>query len=226
MPRRLQLRVAAAETMSRPNLNQLAPNAHQQCRKRRSVELFYSGTVGLRPIKAYQADLSLEWYYAPHSAVTVALFGKRLRDDIYDAVQTNVDLGTIQYVGGPPGSPQAVASPFLWTITAPANGAKSEFTGFELTWQHMLQNGFGVYMQYTHTTSKGYDQFGASTGPINAAPPTTASISLIYDKGPLSADVTWDHTSSYTFACSRVHRRPGVARDLRFLRLGDRQRAL
>jgi len=90
----------------------------------------------------------------------------------------------------------------LWQITRPANGAKSEFTGYELIWQHMLPNGFGAYMQYTHTTSKGYDQSGASTGPVNAAPPTTASISLIYDKGPLSADVTWDYTSSYTFACS------------------------
>ncbi len=95
------------------------------------------------------------------------------------------------------------ARPFLWKITAPANGAKSDFTGYELIWQHMLQNGFGFYMQYTHTTSKGYDQTGASTGPVNAAPPTTISISLIYDKGPLSADVTWDHTSSYTFACSQ-----------------------
>ncbi len=206
MPQQLQLRLAAAETMSRPNLNQLAPNATNNA-ENGEPSLFYTGTVGLRPIKAYQADISLEWYYAPHSALTLALFGKRLRDDIYDAVQTNVDLGTLQYVGGPPGT--VPGTPFLWTITAPANGAKSEFTGYELTWQHMLQNGFGVYMQYTHTTSKGYDQFGASTGPVNAAPPTTASISLIYDKGPLSADVTWDHTSSYTFACSQCTDIPG-----------------
>jgi TonB-dependent receptor len=206
VPQQLQLRLAAAETMSRPNLNQLAPNATNNAING-GPQLFYTGTVGLKPIKAYQADLSLEWYYAPHSALTVALFGKRLRDDIYDAVQTNVDLGTLQYVGGPPGTKPGM--PFLWTITAPANGAKSEFTGYELTWQHMLQNGFGVYMQYTHTTSKGYDQFGASTGPVNAAPPTTASISLIYDKGPLSADVTWDYTSSYTFACSQCTDIPG-----------------
>jgi TonB-dependent receptor len=206
LPQQLQLRLAAAETMSRPNLNQLAPNATNNAQNG-DPSLFYSGTVGLKPIKAYQADLSLEWYYAPHSALTVALFGKRLRDDIYDAVQTGVNLGTLQYVGGPPGT--VPGTPFLWTISAPANGAKSEFTGYELTWQHMLQNGFGVYMQYTHTTSKGYDQSGASTGPVNAAPPTTASISLIYDKGPLSADVTWDYTSSYTYACSQCTEIPG-----------------
>ncbi len=65
------------------------------------------------------------------------------------------------------------------------------------------------YAQYTHTTSEGYDQTGASTGPVNAAPPTTASVSLIYDKGPLSADVTWDYTASYTYACSQCTEVPG-----------------
>jgi TonB-dependent receptor len=206
MPQQLQLRVAAAETMSRPNLNQLAPNSTNNAENGEPT-LDYTGTVGLRPIKATQADLSLEWYYAPHSALTAALFGKRVRDDIYTGTQTQVDLGTLQYVGGPPGT--VPGTPFLWTITAPANGAKSIYTGFELTWQHMLDNGFGVYMQYTHTTSKGYDQTGASTGAVNSAPPTTYSISLIYDKGPLSADVTYDHTSSYTYSCAQCTEVPG-----------------
>ena len=206
VPQQLQLRGAVAETMSRPNLNQLAPNSTNNA-ENGTPELDYTGTVGLRPIKATQADLSLEWYYAPHSALTVALFGKRVRDDIYTATQTSVDLGTLQYVGGPPGT--VPGTPFLWTITEPANGAKSTYTGIELTWQHMLENGFGVYMEYTHTTSKGYDQTGASTGAVNAAPPTTYSISLIYDKGPLSADVTYDHTSSYTYACSQCTEVPG-----------------
>ena len=206
MPQTLQLRGAIAETMSRPNLNQLAPNSTNNA-ENGTPELDYTGTVGLRPIKATQADLSLEWYYAPHSALTAALFGKRVRDDIYTATQTNVDLGTLQYVGGPPGT--VPGTPFLWTITEPANGAKSVYTGIELTWQHMLENGFGVYMEYTHTTSKGYDQTGASTGAVNAAPPTTYSISLIYDKGPLSADVTYDHTSSYTYACAQCTEVPG-----------------
>jgi TonB-dependent receptor len=158
--------------------------------------------VGLQPIKAWNADLSLEWYYGSHSALTAAVFGKRVTDDIYTAVYPDVDLGTLQYSGGPPGTPGIDGTAYLWQITAPANGAKSTYYGYELTWQHMWPTGFGFYAQYTHTTSKGYDETGASTGPVNSAPPETASISLVYDKGPISADVTWDHTSSYTFACS------------------------
>jgi len=205
-PQTLQLRVAAAETMSRPNLNQLAPTSTNNAINGQP-QLFYGGLAGLRPIKAYQADVSLEWYYRPHSALTAAVFGKRITDDIYTGVTTEVDLGTMQYVGGPPGT--VPGTPFLWTIQAPANGARSIYTGLELTWQHLLDNGFGVHVQYTATKSRGYDQNGNFAGAINAVPTSTVSVSLLYDKGPLAADITWDHASSYTYACSQCTEVPG-----------------
>jgi TonB-dependent receptor len=203
VPDRLQLRAALAETLARPDLNQLAPNATNNAINGQP-QLYYTGAAGLKPIKAWSADLSLEWYYQPHSALTGALFGKKVTNDIYTGTQSNVDLGTKQYVGGPPGSAAAGAgTPFLWTITAPANGAKETYTGVELSWQHFLENGFGTHAQFTHTWSKGYDQFGNSVGAVNAAPPTTFSISLIYDKGPFNVDVNWDYTSRYTLYCAQ-----------------------
>ncbi|MBS0373860.1 MAG: TonB-dependent receptor [Proteobacteria bacterium] len=205
-PGALQLRVAAAETMSRPDLNQLAPTSSNNAING-TPELYYGGLAGLRPIKAYQADLSLEWYYRPHSVLTAAVFGKRLTDDIYTGTSTFVDLGTQQYVGGPPGS--VPGTPFPWTVYAPANGARSIFTGVELTWQHILDNGFGIRTQFTSTRSRGYDQYGSFVGSINAVPPTTVTIGLLYDKGPLSADVNWDHAASYTLACSQCTEVPG-----------------
>jgi TonB-dependent receptor len=208
VPDQLQFRAAAGETMSRPNLNQLAPNSTNQAING-TPELDYTGTAGLKPIKAWSVDLSLEWYYQPHSALNAALFGKKVTNDIYTATQTSVDLGTVQYSNGPPGSPNNPSKPFLWTITAPANGAKSTYTGVELSWQHFLENGLGTHMQYTHTWSKGYDQFGNPTGAVNEAPPTTFSVSLIYDKGPFNADVNWDYTSSYTTYCSACTEVPG-----------------
>ncbi|MEP6547302.1 MAG: TonB-dependent receptor [Gammaproteobacteria bacterium] len=207
-PDKLQLRAAVAETMSRPDLNQLAPNATNNAING-DPELFYSGTAGLKPVKAWSADLSLEWYYQPHSALSAALFGKRVRDDIYSGTETSVNLGTLQYVGGPPGTPGVVGTPFLWTIYAPSNGAKSTYNGIELSWQHFLEMGLGTHMQFTHTWSKGYDQFGNPTGAVNAAPPTTFSISLIYDKGPFNADINWDYTSRYTYDCSQCTEVPG-----------------
>ena len=206
VPDRLQLRAAAAETMSRPDLDQLAPTSYNNAINGQP-QLFYGGTAGLKPIKATQVDLSVEWYYHPHSALTAAIFGKKIRDDIYTGTVANVNLGTVQCVGGPPGT--VPCTPFLWTVQAPANGAKSDFYGIELAWQHILENGFGAHAQYTHTWNKSYDQNGDPIPPINAVPPVTISAGLFYDKGRFSADVNWDYAASYEYACSQCTEVPG-----------------
>ena len=204
MPDKLQFRSAVAETMSRPDLNQLAPNSTNQAING-TPEIDYTGTAGLKPIKAWTADLSLEYYYQPHAAVTGRCSARKVTNDIYTAYAANVNLGTLEYVGGPPGTPGVTGTAFPWTVTSPANGAKETYKGVEFTWQHFLENGLGTHMEFTRTwtTSSG------STGPVNQAPPTTASVSLIYDKNPFNVDLTWDYTSRYTYACSSCTEVPG-----------------
>jgi iron complex outermembrane recepter protein len=209
VPQKVQLRAALAETMSRPDLNELAPTSTNNA-SNGTAQLFYGGTAGLKPIKATQLDFSAEWYYRPHSALTVALFGKKIRDDIYTGTLTNVNLGTISCVGGPPpASATVTCSAFPWTITEPANGAKSTFYGVELAWQHIMDNGFGAHLQYTRTENKSYDQNGNSIGAINAVPPMTMSAGLLYEKGPISADVNWDYAASFQYACAQCTEVPG-----------------
>jgi TonB-dependent receptor len=208
VPQKVQLRAAVAETMSRPDLDQLAPTSSNNA-ENGTNQLFYGGTAGLKPIKATQVDFSAEWYYQPHAAFTAALFGKKIRNDVYTGTLTNVNLGTVQCVGGPPGSAGATCNPFLWTVTQPANGAKSTFYGIELAWQHIMDNGMGAHLQYTRTENKSYDQDGNSIGAINAVPPTTISAGLLYEKGPVSADVNWDYAASFQYACSQCTEVPG-----------------
>ncbi|MGH8287618.1 MAG: TonB-dependent receptor [Steroidobacteraceae bacterium] len=203
---RLQARLAIAQTMARPNLDELAPTSSNNA-ENGTPQLYYNGTAGLKPIRANQIDVSLEWYYSPHSALTADVFAKKVTDDIYDAVESNVNLGTLQYVGGPPGT--VPGTPFLWTVTAPANGAESTYSGVELSWQEILLDGFGTRMQFTAERTRSYDQNGNFVGAINAAPPTTFTIGFFYDKGPISADVNWDHQSSFTAECSQCTEVPG-----------------
>ena len=198
VPNQLQMRAAVSETMSRPDLNQLAPNSTNLA-ENGEPQLYYTGTAGLKPIKAWNGDLDLEWYYQPHSAVTGGVFYKRVLNDIYNSATANVNLGTTQYIGGPPGT--VPGTPFLWTVYAPANGAQETFKGLEFTWQHFLENGLGTHVELTHTWE--------ALTVANAAPPTTASVSLIYAKGPLNADVTWDYTSRYNFYCTECTEVPG-----------------
>jgi iron complex outermembrane recepter protein len=200
VPDQFQLRAALGETMSRPDLNQLAPNATNNALNG-EPQLFYTGTAGLKPIKAWSADLSAEWYYRSHSALTAGVFGKKVTNDIYTGTTANVDLGTTRYIGGPPGT--VPGQPFLWTVSAPANGAQETYKGVELTWQHFLENGLGAHVEFTHTWTSN------AAGVANQAPPTTFSLSLIYDKGPFNVDVNWDYTSRYTFSCAQCTEVPG-----------------
>ena len=200
VPDRLQFRSALAETMSRPDLNQLAPNSTNEAENGTNI-ITYTGVAGLKPIKAWNLDLDLEWYYAPHSALTGGVFGKKVTNDIYTAVVPNVNLGTVQYIDGQPGT--VPGNPFLWSVVTPANGAQETYKGVEFTWQHFLANGLGTHMELTHTWTSN------AANVVNAAPPTTASVSLIYDKNPFNIDVTWDYTSRYTYYCSTCTEIPG-----------------
>jgi iron complex outermembrane recepter protein len=207
VPEKVQLRAAVAETMSRPDLDLLAPTSTNNA-ENGQPQLYYGGTAGLKPIKATQVDFSAEWYYRPHAALTAALFGKKIRDDIYTGTVANVNLGTLQYIGGPPGG-KTPGTPFLWTVTEPENGAKSTFYGIELAWQHIMDNGLGAHLQYTRTENKSYDQNGNSIGAINAVPPMTLSAGLLYEKGPISADVNWDYAASFQYYCNQCTEVPG-----------------
>lgn len=165
----LQLRLGAAETLARPALNQLAPTVTDGTINR-IYELYYSGNAALKPIRATQGDVSLEWYYKPKSALTVALFGKRIRDDITTQTTDGVNIGVAGH---------------LYAIQQPVNGATGNVNGVELGLQHLFDNGFGVTAQLTHNST------------IAGVTPTTIALGGLYEAGPYSANISWDHTARY-----------------------------
>ena len=185
----LQLRVGAAEVMSRPDLNQLAPTTTNNAINQQYI-LYYGGNAGLRPIKATQADVSLEWYYHPKDLLSVALFDKRLRDDITTKQINDVDIGAVGCFNG------AACTPLLFSVVKPVNGDKAEVYGVEIGWQHILDNGLGVRAQFTHNWSRTTID-GASAGPEEGVSPTTVSTNLFYEHGPVLASLSWDYASKF-----------------------------
>lgn len=182
----LQLRFGASETMTRPELDQLAPTRTDNSLNR-VYQITYSGNADLKPIRAYSADLSLEWYYQPKSALTVALFGKDIRDFITTGTLNNVDLGVQGFFNG---STTPVAVPY--TVFQPINGDKGSVDGLEFGIQHIMDNGFGVHAQYTRTWSKAYVA-GQFVGPLEGVSSNSGSLGVLYEKGPVSANVNWDY---------------------------------
>jgi TonB-dependent receptor len=189
---RLQLRLAGAEVVSRPNLNQLAPTETDNALNQ-DYTVTYAGNAALKPIKAWQADASLEWYYHPNDMVSVALFKKWLRDDITTVERNSVDIGAVGCFNGD----ACTTLPF--SVIEPINGDTAQIYGIEFSWQHMLSNGLGIRAQFTHTWSKTRID-GVSVGAEEGVSPTTFSINPFYEHGPISLSVSWDHTSPFVYA--------------------------
>jgi len=185
----LQLRLGAAEVIARPNLNQLVPTATNNAINQQYI-LYYGGNADLQPIKAWQSDASLEWYYRPKAILSVALFDKKLRNDITTAQINDVDIGAMGCFNG------QACTPLSFSVVKPINGDKAEVYGVEIGWQHILDNGFGIRGQFTHNWSKTVID-GVSAGPEAGVSPTTVSANLFYEHGPALASVSWDHTSAF-----------------------------
>jgi TonB-dependent receptor len=200
----LHLRLAVAQTIARPNLNQFAPTQTDNSSNQDYV-VSYSGNVNLKPIKSWQADASLEWYYHKNDMVSVALFGKKLRNDITSVEVNNVDIGAVGCFNGKP------CAPLLYSVVQPINGDDAKIYGVEFSWQHMLKNGFGIRAQFTHTWSQTTIN-GQDAGQEAGVSPTTWSINPFYEKGPVSLSVSWDHSSSFVYAnFTEVDGMPAIA---------------
>jgi iron complex outermembrane recepter protein len=182
----LQLRFGASETMTRPELDQLAPTRTDNSLNR-VYEITYSGNANLKPIRAYSADFSIEWYYQPKSALTLAIFAKDIRDFITTGTLNDVDLGVQGFFNG-----STVPVPVPYTIFQPINGDKGYVSGLEFGFQHILPSGFGVHGQYTRTWSKAYVG-GQFVGQLEGVSANSGSLGVLYETGPISANVNWDY---------------------------------
>jgi iron complex outermembrane receptor protein len=127
------IRAAVAKVITRPTLGNLTPGG--------SVDGFnYRVTFGnpfLDPFRATAFDLAFEWYFAPQSLASVALFKK----DVQSFPVTAVTSGTFASTGLPlsvlPPSSPAFINPEgqLWSITGNVNGSGASLKGVELSLQ-------------------------------------------------------------------------------------------
>ena len=180
----LQLRLGAAKTMARPSVDKLAPSSTTASISWGDFTQIFSGNAELKPYSARQYDASLEWYYSKDSALTFAVYQKNIKNQI-----TNLWL-TGQDIGAPGGR--------LFNVQRPINGDKATARGFEVGFQHLFDNGFGVRAQYTRNKSRAW--VGGEERALEGIAPATASFGVIYEKGPWSMSATADRTDAFVTA--------------------------
>lgn len=170
------IRASVADVLTRPSLGNLTPGG--------SVDGFnYRVSFGnpfLDPFRATAYDLAFEWYFAPQSIFSVALFKK----DVQSFPVAQTISGTFASTGLPlsvipPSSPAAGAPEGqLWTINTIVNGTGASLKGAEISLQAPFSflpgflSRFGGIVNATFVSSSA--TYSVSGPTVNACVPPVA----------------------------------------------------
>jgi iron complex outermembrane receptor protein len=205
----LLVRFGASRVMTRPNLGQMAPGASVSVSgNNRTVS---SGNPDLDPFRARSYDASIEWYFAPESLLSLALFQKdissfvtNVRADIPFSENTLglPDSVAVAACGATPGcSPSAT-----WSFTRPTNTEGGKLKGFEISYQQPFSflpgfwSNFGTILNYTGVESE--VEYTNSLGDITKADLAGLSdeswnATLYFDNKRFSARVATAYRGEY-----------------------------
>jgi len=126
--RDLIVRAAAAKVIARPNIGTLNPGgSFSVSGGNRTLTL---GNPFVSPTEAFDYDASVEWYFAPESALVVGLFYK----DINSFVATSTQQVPFNQLGLPDSLlTGTIAGPTdLFTVTQPVDSPGGKLRGFEV----------------------------------------------------------------------------------------------
>ncbi|GAB5456982.1 MAG: TonB-dependent receptor [Henriciella sp.] len=180
----LLLRFAAAEVMTRPDLQSSALffNINE------AAETILTGNPGLDPFKATQFDVSLEWYFAPASILSAAVFHKDIDSFITSVTQQEEIFGD------------------TFIVTRPINGEGATISGLELSYQQIFDSlpapfdGFGVVANYTYVDSDAELESSFAQGKtfsLEGLSEHSYNLVGFYEKNDFSARLAYNHRSEF-----------------------------
>lgn len=177
-------RFAASRVVNRPNVTDSAPRISVS----RDSPTASGGNPDLNPFLADQYDASLEWYPAPTTAVTAAVFMKTM-DDYITAQNVTIQV---------PGRGDVL-------LSSNVNGGKAEVRGVEAAYNQSLSflpgllDGLGIQASVTLVDSKANYFAGNRQIKDDLVGLSKASYNLVgyYEKGPVSARLGWFWRSRY-----------------------------
>jgi TonB-dependent receptor len=209
----LQLRLAASEAMTRPDISQL--NSYMKIGTswsstgngaQSSFAGFTASTGGnpaLKPMKADQYDLALEWYFSRTGSLYGTAFEKKIKDYVTTETWTDTIMG------------QPVA------VTGPVNAGTGTVKGLEIGYQQFFDflpgflKGLGLQANFTYLQSSkitgttscdpnhGNGSCDASSIVTNPALPMAGlsphsfNLTLMYENSDWSARLAYSWRSKY-----------------------------
>ena len=183
----LIIRGAVTTALARPNYFDLVP---YRIINREDQELEV-GNPNLEATTALNFDLMGEYYMQPVGIIQVGVFHKQLDKFIFTYLDENYT--------------DPVTGEEFDRFTQPRNGGDATITGVEVALQRQLDflpgalGGFGIYLNYTYSTSSvnGIQGREGEDLPLAGNPNNTFNASLSYEWGGFMARVAANYTSSY-----------------------------
>jgi TonB-dependent receptor len=167
-------RFALTRSLARPNFDDIVPRAVESQEGTQLVVT--TGNPDLNPTLSNNVDMSVEYYFGDIGLASVSVFYKDLKDYNY-VLRTN---GT--YIGNPA------------ILVRPENAPSGEITGVEVSYQQQLDNGLGVFANYTIADANidvGRNYAGRSKFPLPGQSDYTGNIAVFYEKGKISARLSY-----------------------------------
>lgn len=201
---KLQARLGYTETRTRPSFSQLNPafNITRNTATGAGFDASGSGgNPGLVPLTSNNWDATLEWYFAPTGSFTASVFYRDLFGFIstYTTIVQDPTYGRLQ-------------------VSRPENAGAGTIKGAEANFQTFfdflpgLLSGFGTQLNVTYLD--GTNRLPSALGeaapvvPITGVSKWTYNITGFYEKGPVSARLSYNRRSSYVDSFTR---NPGEA---------------
>jgi len=209
---KLLARFAAAQVMQRPDMNLLgessSPNASSGPPPAGMpwVGTLSEGNPDLKPYRANQFDISLEWYFGPRSLLAGDFFLKDVKNLVltnYYSQNANVTLGL-----NPSGTSYTAGTvlPITFSVAQPENAQSTMLKGVELAWQQPFDflPGFlaalGAEANYTHIwTEKVVLNEGKPALPVTGVSSNTYNAGVYYDTGRFGVHANYNYRSRWVY---------------------------
>jgi iron complex outermembrane recepter protein len=168
------LRFAASKTVTRPTFAQLNPALSLSASTATLLGSGASGNPDLSPEKSVNLDLSMEYYFNGHNALTGAVFYR----DVDDYIQTTI-------------APQTIGG-IVYQVTEPTNAPSGKIKGTEVGYTQFMDflpgllSGIGIQANATYVD-----------GPFTNISKWSYNLIGIYEKGPASFRVAYNWRSGF-----------------------------
>jgi TonB-dependent receptor len=194
----LVARLAASETMTRPQLEDLSPRFSYLDLRPGSLQAV-AGNVNLEPYTSTNLDLSLEYYFGDINFITLAYFEKEVRNFIVNDTETVVVQTDVESVIDDPLVDEDGGSAQI-NVQRPLNSEVADVSGYEVAFQYAFDrlpgpfDGFGISGNATFLDSNADIDANSSVNTLFGLPGLgdSRNAALFYEKGPIEARIAWN----------------------------------